>query len=119
MRAILLLGTGAVTGADEPCPCYFSPMRPVLLDVLFWIAVLGCAVAQFFIIRAVLKPNVGLPAESALRTPSETLPARRQSGRAQEIVWAVLPSLLLGAAFVLAWRVMHPPAASPALALLQ
>ena len=119
MRAILLLGTGDVTGADGPCPCYFSPMPPVLLDVLFWIAVFGCAVAQFFIIRAVLKPNAGLPAESALRAPSETLPARRQSGRTQEIVWAVLPSLLLGAAFVLAWRTMHPPAASPALVLLQ
>ena len=94
-------------------------MRPVILDALFWIAVLGCAVAQFFIIRAVLRPSAGLPAESPLRTPSSAVPVRRQSGRVQEIIWAVLPSLLLAAAFVLAWRVMHPPADVPALVLLQ
>ncbi|MEO7520428.1 MAG: hypothetical protein ABIW79_01300 [Gemmatimonas sp.] len=93
-------------------------MRPVLLDALFVIAALSCAVAQFFIIRAVLRPSA-LPLESALRSPGADSLARRQSSRVQEIVWAVLPSLLLAAAFVFAWRVMHPPAGTPAFVLLR
>jgi hypothetical protein len=94
-------------------------MSPVILDAIFWVAAFGCALAQFFIIRAVLRPAAALPAESPLRSPASTLPVRRQSGRIQEIVWAVLPSLLLAGAFVLAWRVMHPLAGTSAFALLQ
>ncbi|MES2524477.1 MAG: hypothetical protein V4617_17390 [Gemmatimonadota bacterium] len=82
-------------------------MRPAILDAVFWIAALSCAIAQFFILRAVLRPSV-VP-EPGTRTPGDaSLPVRRQSGRIQEIVWAVLPSLLLAAAFVLAWQTMHP-----------
>jgi hypothetical protein len=91
-------------------------MRPVILDALFWVAVSGCAVAQFFILRAVLRPSALPPVNRAATTAGSDLPIRRQSGRTQEIIWAVLPSLLLAAAFVLAWRVMHPAAPSAALA---
>ncbi|HYW32358.1 MAG TPA: hypothetical protein VE869_12680 [Gemmatimonas sp.] len=81
-------------------------MRPVILDAVFWSAALSCAIAQFFILRAVLRPPA-VPDE-ATRTPGDaSLPIRRQSGRVQEIVWAVLPAFLLTAAFVLAWRNMH------------
>jgi heme/copper-type cytochrome/quinol oxidase subunit 2 len=91
-------------------------MRPVILDALFWVAVSGCAVAQFFILRAVLRPMAVPFADSAPSSTGADLPVRRQSGRTQEIVWALLPSLLLAAAFVLAWRVMHPAApAAPVL----
>ena len=93
-------------------------MRPVILDALFWTAVAGCAVAQFFILRAVLRP-AALPSVNSATSPGAAdLPVRRQSGRTQEIIWAVLPSLLLAAAFVLAWRAMHPVAPSAAFVLL-
>jgi hypothetical protein len=91
-------------------------MRPVLLDALFWVAVSGCAVAQFFILRAVLRPSP-LPSVNSAASPAGTgadLPLRRQSGRTQEIIWAVLPALLLATAFVLAWRAMHPTPPSAA-----
>ena len=92
-------------------------MRPVMLDALFWTAVLACAVAQFFILRAVLRPAT-LPSVNAGVDPGSPLPVRVQSGRVQEIVWAVLPALLLAGAFVLAWRAMHPAAPSAASLLL-
>ena len=94
-------------------------MRPVLLDALFWVAVSGCAVAQFFILRAVLRPSPLPSVNSTTSAAGADLPVRRQSGRTQEIIWAVLPSLLLAAAFVLAWRVMHPAAPTAAFVLLK
>jgi hypothetical protein len=101
-------------------------MRPVILDALFWIAVAGCAVAQFFILRAVLRTPASRPMDSPSPLNQTAgggaeggLPVRAQSGRVQEIVWAVLPSLLLGAAFVLAWRAMHPAAPAAAFVLVK
>ena len=93
-------------------------MRPVILDALFWTAVLACAVAQFFILRAVLRPSPLPSVNAGVDAGASPLPVRVQSGRTQEIVWAVLPSLLLAAAFVLAWRVMHPAVPSAASVLL-
>ena len=91
----------------------YTHMRSVLLDALFWVAVIGCAMAQIFIIRAVLKPASTSPDDfsaSALSSHS-TLP---KAPRALEIAWAFLPSLLLAAVFVLAWRTMHRPMARTA-----
>ena len=73
-------------------------MPLVVFDVLFWLAVASCAVAQFYIVRAVLRPTLEPPASAAL------LP---RPHRALEIAWVILPALLLGAAFWLTWRHMH------------
>jgi hypothetical protein len=71
----------------------------LVLDALFWIAVGACVVSQFFIFRAVWRviPPV---------TGPSSVPAPR---RAAEVVWALLPALLMVGAFVGAWRLMHPP----------
>jgi heme/copper-type cytochrome/quinol oxidase subunit 2 len=72
-----------------------------MLDVIFWIVAAACIIAQWFILRAVWRV---IPAASV--APSVPMPKR-----ASEIAWAILPALLLAAAFVGAWRSMHP--ASP------
>ena len=64
------------------------------LDVLFWTAAAACAVAQFFIVRAVWKV---IPSG----TSSPDVPAPR---RALEIMWVLLPVLLLAGAFAGTWR---------------
>lgn len=82
-------------------------MRPVILDAVFWIAAAACAVAQFYILRAVLRPDIASPLDENPHVSHSTIASRRQSGRLQETVWAVLPAIFLVAAFVLAWRAMH------------
>ncbi len=78
-------------------------MSAVVTNAIFWIFVAICAVAQLFILRAVFRVVV-LP-RAAEATENSALPAPRRS---LEILWAVLPALFLGFAFIAAWRVMHP-----------
>jgi heme/copper-type cytochrome/quinol oxidase subunit 2 len=68
------------------------------LDVLFWTAAVACAIAQYFIVRAVWKV---IP--SGISSPD--VPAPR---RALEIMWVLLPVLLLAGAFAGTWRHLHP-----------
>ena len=76
-------------------------MSPALLDGLFWVAVVCCAIAQLYILRAVFRTLPPRPTSvDALNVP---MPHRQQ-----EIVWAILPAFLLAAAFYGAWRSMHP-----------
>jgi len=76
-------------------------MSPALLDGLFWVSVVCCAIAQLFILRAVVRT---LPPRSA----SADAPNVPMPHRAQEIAWAILPAFLLAGAFYGAWRLMHP-----------
>jgi hypothetical protein len=81
-----------------------------LSDAIFWIAVAACAIAQIFILRAVFRVTpAGVAAGSATSSSPEgervSVPAPH---RLTEIVWVVLPVVLLVLAFVMAWRVMHP-----------
>lgn len=82
-------------------------MNTAVLDALFWIALAACAVAQYFILRAVFAPEapapVGSPAEAGraagrLRRPSRPL----------EIAWAVLPAVGLIVLLAWAWQMQHP-----------
>lgn len=71
-------------------------MPIAMLEALFWIAAGTCAVAQLFIVRAVFRPAIE-PATGSVPAPH----------RLQEIAWAIIPAVLLTAAFVFAWRAMH------------
>lgn len=104
IHAMLQSGVQSRTGA----PCYFSHiMSPVLLDVIFWISVACCAVAQVFILRAVFSVAVRPRSDTADATAHDTPSTVPMPKRTLEIAWAVLPSILLAAAFVAAWRQMH------------
>jgi hypothetical protein len=67
-------------------------------NVLFVVAAVLCLVAQFFILRAVWRV---VPSETG--SPSVPMPRR-----ASEMAWAILPTVLMIAAFAGAWRIMHP-----------
>ncbi len=76
------------------------------MDAVFWVAVVACAIAQLFILRAVFVPPppapAGAPAEAGraagrLRAPSRPL----------EIAWAVLPAVGLVLLFAWAWQLRH------------
>ena len=80
-------------------------MRNSFADGLFWLSLACCAIAQFFIIRSV-RGSRHVP------EPSASVP---HSGRAMEIMWAVLPAVGLAVLLVFTWRAVRASAdATPA-----
>ncbi len=80
-------------------------------DFIFWLAVALVAVAQLFILKAVLFPGalpVGGPAEAG-RAAGRLRPASRPL----EIAWVVLPAVILVWLFMWAWDLRHPEALAP------
>lgn len=86
-------------------------MSTQLSDAIFWIAVAACAIAQIFILRAVFRVTpAGTAAGSANSSTPDGEPVSVPSPhRLTEIVWVVLPVVLLALVFVQSWRVMHAP----------
>jgi hypothetical protein len=66
-------------------------------DLLFWLAAAVCLACHAAILRSVLRSAFGAPQPDAV-------PVRR---RVAEVVWAILPALVLAAVFVATWRSMH------------
>ncbi|MDQ6612810.1 MAG: hypothetical protein M3Y64_10285 [Gemmatimonadota bacterium] len=99
-------------------------MSTRIIDALYWVIVVACAVAQLFILRAVFRisprsagAGARLSASTADSHPTRDV-GREQYNipaphRATELVWVVLPVALLVLAFVGAWQVMHPAASLP------
>ena len=71
-----------------------------LVDILFWIAVVCCVIAQVAIARSTL----GARARSVVPRPGVPRPRR-----AIEIAWTVLPAVGLALALIMTWRAIHPP----------
>lgn len=120
-------------------PDFTEPdMSTRLIDALFWVAVVACAVAQLFILRAVFRISPRLPASNAgnsasgnslaatngVASTSDPLAANGKEPyteqynvptphRATELLWVMLPVVLLVLAFVGAWQVMHPTSLLP------
>ena len=69
-----------------------------MTDLLFWLAAVVCLACHAAILRSVLRGTFGAP-------EPDTVPVRR---RVVEVVWAILPALVLAAVFVATWRSMHP-----------
>jgi heme/copper-type cytochrome/quinol oxidase subunit 2 len=68
-------------------------MNQPLAEIIFWIAVVACAIAEVAILRSTFV------ARRANR--SELVPASSRSG---ELAWAVLPALALGVVLVATWQ---------------
>jgi hypothetical protein len=85
-------------------------MSTRISDAIFWVAVVACAIAQLFILRAVFRvtPSAGSSSESIAEASGVPAPHRLT-----EIVWVLLPVLLLALAFFGAWRAMHPASFLP------
>ena len=70
-----------------------------LPELLFWICVAACAVGQLAVLRSVLTGRApGAVSEDA---------ARRR--RSSEIVWTILPALMLLVVLVFTWRAVRSP----------
>ena len=98
MSRFLLIGHRVKFRAHPFMDVSIARMPEAAADLVFWIALACCAVAQIAIIRSVL-----------LATPhaSSTAEAMPKSGRFAEIAWAVLPGVMLGLVFWATWRAMH------------
>ena len=70
-----------------------------LADVLFWVAAACCIVAHVAILRSVLRSRRQTAA-------NPDVPRSRQS---VEIVWAIVPALVLAVVLAATWRSMHSP----------
>lgn len=70
-----------------------------LADALFWVAVACCIVAQGAILRSVLRAGRSRAAAGT------EVPRTRQGA---EIVWAIVPALVLALVLAATWRSMHP-----------
>jgi len=68
-------------------------MSQPLAEMIFWIAVVACAVAEVAILRSTIVARRA--------NKSELVPASPRSG---EIAWAVLPALALCAVLIATWQ---------------
>lgn len=80
--------------------------------VLFWMAVVACAVAQVAILRSVLVARAPEQASFPGLADQPLPTVRASTSRPVEIFWAVLPAVALVAVLALTWRAMHPAAAA-------
>jgi heme/copper-type cytochrome/quinol oxidase subunit 2 len=78
-----------------------------LADLIFWVSVACCVMAEIAIVRSALRV-------STARSMSESGILRPR--RLTEIAWTVLPALALATVLVFTWYAIHPRAtpASPA-----
>jgi heme/copper-type cytochrome/quinol oxidase subunit 2 len=72
-------------------------MRLSFADGLFWASVACCAFAQFFILRSV-------GGRRHVPEPTARLP-RQRSG--MEVVWAILPAVMLAVLLLFTWRAVR------------
>jgi heme/copper-type cytochrome/quinol oxidase subunit 2 len=68
-------------------------MNQPLAEMIFWVAVVACAVAEVAILRSTFVARRA--------TKSELVPASPRSG---EIAWAVIPALALSVVLVATWQ---------------
>jgi heme/copper-type cytochrome/quinol oxidase subunit 2 len=80
-------------------------MSSSLANVVFWTAVVCCAVAQAALLRSVLTVR---PIDRPTSAVGPLAPVRR----GVEVLWAVVPALALAGVLALTWRAMHPRAAA-------
>ena len=71
-------------------------MSRSLADATFWLAVVLCAIAQFFILRSALVVRAA-PVD-------RQVPGAR---RPVELLWALLPAIALAFVLFFTWRAMH------------
>ncbi len=72
-------------------------MSRQVAEIVFWIAVAMCAIAEIAILRAVFTP----PANASSSAPIPHSP------RGAEMVWGVLPAIALAALLAATWRAIH------------
>ena len=85
--------------ADLPLSETRTVMRLLLGEAIFWIAAVCCLVAQVAIIRSAFRPHEPVAGSALVPRPRTAV----------EVVWTLLPALVLIGVFMLTWRAMHQP----------
>ena len=84
-------------------------------ESLFWVAVGACAVAQVAIVRGVI--DIGArEGDGQHGAPGTSIVGGRKTARAAgEVVWALIPGVVLALVFAWTWHTIHPagPSARP------
>ena len=82
-------------------------MTASLAAFLFWISVAVCAVAELAIVAATARASrrATVAADVPQVDGARPLPATR---RWLEVLYAVVPAVVLAVLFVFTWRAMHP-----------
>jgi hypothetical protein len=81
-------------------------MSVVVHDLLFWVAVGLCTLAQLFILKAVFLP--GEPPAEGPAADGRAAGRLRPPSRPLEMAWVVLPAIALVFVFMWAWSLRHP-----------
>ena len=76
-------------------------MSPSFANSVFWVAVICCVVAQAALLRSVFTVR-------QLERPPSAVGPLSPVRQGMEVVWAVMPALLLAVVLWLTWREMHP-----------
>ena len=66
-------------------------------EIVFWIASGLCVVAELAILRGAFSPHAHV----------DTPPPIPHSPRGTEMVWAVIPAIILGVLLAATWRAIH------------
>ena len=72
-------------------------MMQSLAEPIFWVAASICVVAELFILRSAFAP----PRDAG---PGAPVP---QSPRGTEMIWAVIPAIILAVLLAATWRAIH------------
>ena len=76
-------------------------MSPSFANSVFWLAVICCVVAQAALLRSVLTVR-------QLERPTSAVGPLEPVRQGMEVLWAVVPAVLLVGVLWLTWREMHP-----------
>jgi hypothetical protein len=97
-----------MTGQTPALVGYLPPMAGPLADALFVLAALAIALSHVLIVRSTIR-GMGGGRDSGRDSGHPALPGGAAArGRVREIVWAVLPAVVLALLLVWTWRTMHP-----------
>lgn len=78
-------------------------MPPFLADATFWVAVACSLVAQVAIVRAAF-----LVRDGDGHAPAGAAPPTPRLRRSREVMWTVVPGVVLALVLYFTWRAVHP-----------
>jgi hypothetical protein len=87
-------------------------MPSLVNESLFWVAAAVCALAEVAIVRGAISGighRGGVPSASSAPRPTTMGRSPKAPRAGGELVWALIPGLVLALVLVWTWRTMHSP----------
>lgn len=96
-NARVALGANKTQALEQPLHEHTSGLMHSFAEPLFWVAAALCIVAELLILRSAFAP----PRDAGV---TAGVP---QSPRGTEMIWAVIPAIILAALLAATWRAIH------------